>query len=75
VNAKRARLERHRSAFFIKDFSPFDFKVQGYWIQQQLSCQSKSEESCCWVCTLEHVFGKVDSTFVATQSAEPRKKG
>ena len=38
---------------------------------------SKSEESCCWLGTLQHLFGKAGSTFVATQSTvrEERVKG
>jgi hypothetical protein len=28
----------------------------------------KLEESCCWMCTLEHVFGKTGSTFVTTKA-------
>src|SRR5690349_14019387 len=44
------------------------FLSQGYQNQQQLSCQSKSEESCCSPGTLQHLFGKAGSTFVATRS-------
>ncbi len=36
-------------------------------MQQQLSCQSKSEESCCWLSTRQHVFGNAGSTFVTTE--------